>query len=91
MNNLSEIFSKRLNQLGLKKQVDAAMVCEQFDEAVKEVFGDQGTKNVRAISFKNNVLKVGVTSSTWAQEISLRQIELKNGREIRIKFEQNQH
>ena len=87
MNDLSETFKKRLNQLGIKKQVDAAMVCEEFDAAVLEVFGEMGKKNVKAISYKNNCLKVGVSSSSWASEINLRRLDLANGLELSLKFE----
>lgn len=87
MGNLGDIFEKRLNQLGLKKQVDAAMICETFDKAVLDVFGESGAKNVKAISYKNSTLKVGVTSSAWANEISLRQLELKNREKMRIVYE----
>jgi len=87
MNNLSEIFEKRLNQMGLKRRVDAALVCEAFDKAVLEVFGKAGQRNVKAISFKESVLKVGVTSSSWASEISLRQLELVDGQEFRIIYQ----
>ena len=62
--NISDIFAKRLQKYGIKRQVDAAMICEAFDKAVFEVFGEAGRKNVKAISYKNNVLKVGVTSSS---------------------------
>ncbi len=86
MNNIAEIFKKKLNQYGIKKQVDAALVCEAFDNAILEVFGEAGQKNVKAISYKNNVLKVGVTSSAWAQEVSLKQIELLNGEKIKMVY-----
>ncbi len=84
--NLSGILEKRLNQLGIKKQVDAAMICEEFDKAVYEVFGGLGQKNVRAISYKDNCLKIGVTSSAWANEINLRQLELKNDQNVRVVY-----
>lgn len=87
MGNLGDIFEKRLAHLGIKKQVDAAMICEAFDKAVLDVFGKTGAKNVRAISFKNSTLKVGVTSSAWANEVSLRQIDLRSGEGIRIVYE----
>ncbi len=83
--NLGDIFAKRLSQLGIKKQVDAAMICEEFDRTIMEVFGEKGQRNVRAISFRDGILKVAVTSSAWAQEINLRQIELQSG-ELRIVF-----
>lgn len=85
--NLADVFAKRLEQLGLKRQVDAALVCEAFDSAVFEAFGEAGKKNVRAISFKDNTLKVAVTSSSWANEISLRQIELLAGETMRIVYQ----
>lgn len=87
MNNLSEIFEKRLATLGLKKRLDASLVCEAFDKSVLEVFGEAGQKNVHAVSYKNNTLKVGVTSSSWASEINLRQLELKKDEKIRLKYE----
>ncbi|MDO8506999.1 MAG: DciA family protein [bacterium] len=87
MGNLGDIFEKRLAHLGIKKQVDAAMICEAFDKAVFEVFSESGAKNVRAVSFRSGVLKVGVTSSAWANEVSLRQIDLRSGEVIRIVYE----
>lgn len=86
MGNLGDIFEKKLNQLNIKKQVDAAMICEAFDKSILEVFGELGQKNARAISYKNNVLKVGVTSSSWANEISLRQVSLLDGKSIRLVY-----
>lgn len=85
MNDLSEIFQKKINQLGIKKQIDAAMVCQAFDRAVDEVFGDRAKGKVKAISYHNNILKVGVTSSSWANEIQLRKPSLL-GDEIRVIF-----
>jgi len=86
MGNLEEVFEKRLSQLGIKKQVDAAMICEAFDKAILEAFGDVGAKNVKAISFKDSILKVGVTSSSWASEISLKRFELMGDKKARIIF-----
>lgn len=86
MGNLGDIFEKRLAALGLKKQVDAAMICEAFEKAVFEVFGEAGINNVKVISYKKNVLKVGVSSSSWASEINLRQLELLNGEKMRIVY-----
>ncbi len=86
MNNLSETFEKRLTALGLKKRLDASMVCEAFDASVLEVFGEAGQKNVHAISYKSNTLKVGVSSSSWASEINLKQLDLLNEKKMRIVY-----
>jgi len=85
VNDLSGIFRKKLNQLGIKKQVDAAMICEAFNKSVSKVFGEEGEKNVRAISFRNGALKIGVTSSIWANEVNARSQEL--NREYRLRYE----
>jgi len=85
MGNLGEVFEKRLRQLGLKKQVDAARVCEAFDNSIEEVFGENGVKNAKAISYRCGVLKVGVSSSAWAQEVNLKQMQLKE-KDIRIVY-----
>lgn len=87
MNNIAEAFEKKINQYGIKKQVDAAMICEAFNQSVLEVFGEMGQKNVRAISFKNDVLKVGVTSSSWASEVGLTKKSLLNKEVKRATFE----
>jgi len=87
MSNLADIFEKKLKQIGIKKQVDAAMICEAFDKAVFEAFGESGEKNVRAISFQNKTLKVGTTSSAWANEISLKRLDLVGGETARVVFE----
>lgn len=87
MDNLAEIFEKKLNDLGIKNQVDAAMICEAFDKAIKEVFGGRGTKNIKAISFKDGILKVGISSSSWANEVNLRRLKLLNGQKIRIIYQ----
>ncbi len=91
MNNLGDVFEKKLAQLRIKKQINAALICEAFDKAVAEVFGEQGAKNVKAISYKNNTLKVGVSSSVWASEINLRQLELAEDRSMRFIYKQDLH
>lgn len=85
MNDLSEIFQKKINQLGIARQIDAAMICQAFDRAVGEVFKDKAKGKVKAISYRNNTLKVGVISSAWANEIQLQKPSLL-GDEIRVVF-----
>lgn len=89
MENLSETFKKRLEALGLKKQVDAAMICEAFDNAIFEVFGETGANNVKAISFKDGILKVAVSSSSWASEVNLKQLQIKKDEKVRLIFTQS--
>lgn len=66
---LKDILEKKLNQLGIKRQVTASQVCDAYNKAVLEIFGADALKNTEAISFKKGVLKVRVSSSSWAQEV----------------------
>lgn len=66
---LKDILEKKLNQLGIKRQVTASQVCAAYDKAVLEIFGEEALKKTEATSFKKGILKVRVSSSSWAQEV----------------------
>lgn len=86
---LKDILEKKLNSLGIKKQVEASQVCDAYNSAIKEIFGEDAIQNTEAISFKNGVLKVRVSNSSWAQEVQGSWGELvgDNGKIKRITFE----
>ena len=63
------LFSKRLAQLGIKKQVDAAMIVAAAQKTINEKFGEQrGSDNLRAVSYHKGILKVAASSNAWAAE-----------------------
>lgn len=63
------LFSKRLAQLGIKKQVDAAMIVAGAQKTINDKFGEQrGSDNLRAVSYKKGVLKIAASSNAWATE-----------------------
>ena len=64
----NNIFKNRLNQLGIGRQVDAAMVVARSQKIIHEKFGNFGDENLKVISYKNGVLKVASSSSTWSAE-----------------------
>jgi len=62
-------FSKRLAQLGIKKQVDAAMIVARAQQVINDKFGEErGGNNLRAASFRKGVLKIAASSNAWAAE-----------------------
>ena len=67
--DLRDILGKRMNQLGIGKQVTASQVCSAYNKAVVEIFGEDVAKDTEAISFKEGVLKVKTSSSVLSQEI----------------------
>lgn len=63
------LFSKRLAQLGIKKQVDAAMIVATAQKIIKDKFGEQrGSDNLKVVSYRKGVLKVAASSNAWAAE-----------------------
>lgn len=68
MGNLEFTLNKRLRDLGLKKQVDAAMVVAEAQKSIEKVFGERGNENLKVVSFKKGVLKIAAKNSAWATE-----------------------
>jgi predicted nucleic acid-binding Zn ribbon protein len=68
MGNLGGVFNKRMKDFGLKKQVDAAMIVEEEQKILEELFGEHGKENLRALSYRNGVLRVVASSNMWATE-----------------------
>lgn len=63
------LFTKRLNQLGIGRQVTAAMIVSGAQKIINEKFGEQrGRDNLRAVSYKKGVLKIAASSNAWAAE-----------------------
>lgn len=63
------IFAKRLDQLGIKKQVDAAMIVAAAQRVINDKFGEQrGGDNLRVVSYRKGVLKIAASSNAWAAE-----------------------
>lgn len=64
-----DLFTKRLNQLGIKRQVDAAMIVANAQKVINEKFGEQrGGDNLKVVSYRNGVLKIAASSPAWAAE-----------------------
>ena len=68
MGNLGGTFDKRLEQLGLKKQLDASLLVCEAQKLIEEQFGKRGRENLKAISFRKGVLKVAAATNVWAAE-----------------------
>lgn len=68
MNN-HDLFTKRLSQLGIKKQVDAAMIVANAQKVINEKFGEQrGGDNLKVVSYRSGALKIAASTNSWAAE-----------------------
>lgn len=68
MEKMEWTFGKRLKQLGIKKQVDAAMIVEEAQKTINKALGERGEQNLRVVSYRNGTLKIAATSNAWAAE-----------------------
>lgn len=81
------LFAKRLSQLGIKKQVDAAMIVARAQKTINDKFGEQrGYDNLRATSYRKGVLKVAASTNAWAAECQGMVSDLKQAPVERVVF-----
>lgn len=62
-------IEKALNRHGIKQEAQAAQICSVFDAIIKREYGKRISQNAKAVSVKNNVLIVQVTSPIWSAEL----------------------
>ncbi len=86
MGNLGGTFDKRMNDLGLKKKIDASMIVEEAQKTIEEIFGNHGKENLRAVSYKNSVLRIAASSNMWATECQGSVTKLLNNQITRVQF-----
>ncbi len=75
---IKDIIPSSLSRYGLDRQAQASFVCFIFKEAIKEKWGEEVSKNIQPLSFKNGVLRIKVSDSIMASEIQLNQFEITN-------------
>ncbi|MBU4512827.1 DUF721 domain-containing protein [Patescibacteria group bacterium] len=70
---IGKLLPKSIKRAGLSRQVEASLICSEFDNLIKHVFSPQILNQVKAMYFQNNTLTIAVLNSTLAQEIKLRE------------------
>ncbi len=63
----------RINRLGLNREIEAARICQFWEEVIKKRFNQEASEKSKAIRFKNQILTVAVLSSAWALEFQYNQ------------------
>ncbi len=69
---LRSLLPKAIKKAGLARQVEAGLVCQEFDELAKDIFKEISSQ-AKAIYFKDKILTIAVLNSVLAQEIKLRE------------------
>lgn len=74
--DLKRHLEKKINQLGIKKKVQASLVCEAAEKAIVENFGKEALKFIHPKFFRNESLTLEVKSSPWASEVQNKSQEI---------------
>jgi predicted nucleic acid-binding Zn ribbon protein len=74
--HLKNLIQQSVSRAGISKEVGAAVICNEFDKIMLEIFGDKAKNKVKAQYIKNGTLTVAVLSSVWGQEIKLHEQEI---------------
>ena len=75
MFHIKSLLPKFLQRQGIKKQIEAVEVCKIADKILKEAFG---SKDAKAVFFKNSTLQIKCSNSVLANEIQLRKERIRN-------------
>lgn len=67
---------KVLGNTPLKRQVEASMIVEYAEMALKEIFGEGNATHAKPLFLKNRTLTITCSSSIVAQEIRLKQQQI---------------
>jgi hypothetical protein len=79
ISSLSDILNKNIQKKsGLAKQVQAVLICEEFEKIILDLWGDKIKNLTKALYFKDSTLTIASLSSTIAQEIKLHENKILN-------------
>lgn len=78
ISSLNSLLNLQVNKKGLGKKIQAALVCEEFDNYLKNKWGEKITQHARALYLKDNILTVASLSSVASQEIRFQEKEIIN-------------
>ncbi len=73
---ISKIINKKFGKSALAKNVTAALVCDEFNKIILEIWGDKMKNMAQAMYLKDKVLTIACLSSVVTQEIKIKEKEL---------------
>jgi hypothetical protein len=76
IDSIKNLLGDSIKKAGISDQVEASVVCEEFDKIAVEILGDQVKDKLRALYVKNQTLTIAVMSSVMGQEIKLHEHEI---------------
>jgi len=74
--SIKSLLSGSIQRSGAAPQIEASIVCEEFNKIALEILGQDVKDKVKALYIKNNTLSIAVMSSALGQEIKLHELEI---------------
>lgn len=74
--SLASLLQKRVEQVGVAKQVQAAQILECAKKQLISIFDETILNSVQPVAVKDRILQVRVESSVAAQELRLREQQI---------------
>jgi hypothetical protein len=68
---IGSLIDKALDRTGIRRQVQATLILDKFNNLCYQKWGDKAEGKVKALYVKNKVLTVACLNSSLAQEIQL--------------------
>ncbi|MEK9129786.1 MAG: DciA family protein [Patescibacteria group bacterium] len=84
---LSVFLPAALKKAKIKEQVDAIIICEEFNQIIQDIWDEKIFNQIKVISYKNKILTIAILSSVLASELQLKQEEII--KKINFKFKKN--
>jgi hypothetical protein len=69
--SIKNLLDDSIRKAGISDQVEASIVCEEFNKIALEILGEQVKGKLKALYVKNQTLTIAVMSSSIGQEIKL--------------------
>lgn len=76
LTDISAILNSRLEKTGLQPKIQAALVCDKFNQLTMEIWGPKVENQIRAMYVKDKILTVACLSSVLANEVRLKESRL---------------
>jgi hypothetical protein len=76
IDTIKNLLGGSIKNAGISDQVEAAVVCEDFNKIAVEILGENVKDKLKALYVKNKTLTIAVMSSALGQEIKLHEHEI---------------
>lgn len=73
---IKHLLKQSIERAGIKRQVEATLVCREFDKIIIELLGKEAENRIRATYLKNQTLVVMTLNAVLAQECQIHQEEI---------------